>query len=89
MVLRNAFDGLATSSDQTTIRSLLRAILDRLGYVDPTQGAMRVSVTNGTVTTVTTLSNAAAVGGRSADNDQQVQFYMAAQQIRNRITVTP
>ena len=67
---------------------LLQMILERLGQPNPAQGSMRVTVTDGTVTTVSTVSNVAATGGLAANNDQQVQFLMAATQLRNRITVT-
>jgi hypothetical protein len=51
---------------------------------------MRVSLTNnsgGTIATVTTVGNIAATGGWQTNNDQQAQFYLAASQNRNRITV--
>ena len=64
---------------------LLQMILDRLGQPNPAQGSMRVTITDGTVSTV---SNISSVGGFAANNDQQVQFLMAATQLRNRITVT-
>jgi hypothetical protein len=67
---------------------LLQMILDRLGQPNPAQGSMRVTITDGTVSTVSTVSNISSVGGFAANNDQQVQFLMAATQLRNKITVT-
>lgn len=85
MVLRNAFEDLGSTSDLAAIRLLLGMILERLGQPNPAQGSMRVTITDGTVTTV---SNITLAGGLAMNNDQQVQFYSAATQIRNRITVT-
>lgn len=85
MTLRNAFEDLGTTSDLAAIRMILGMILERLGQPNPAQGSMRVSVTDGTITNV---SNVVLAGGFAMSNDQQVQFLMAASQLRNRITVT-
>lgn len=88
MALRNAFEELSTTSDSAAIRMLLQMILERLGYPNPAQGSMRATIADGTVTTVSTVSNISATGGFNTNNDQQVQFFMAASQLRNRITVS-
>ncbi len=91
-MLRNAFENLFSKSDGEQIAQLLRSILDRLGYMDQVNGAMRVSTVVGsvitTITTVTSLSNMAAVGGFQTNNDQQVQFFLASQGNRSKITVS-
>lgn len=95
MALRNLTEGLTTESDAEQIAMLLMAILNRLGFNDPTQGAMRVQTsansvitTVSTVTTLSTLTNQTQTGGLFTNNDQQVQFAIAAGQNRNKIVVT-
>lgn len=90
MTLRNVLGDLESADDSQQVSHLLRAIIDRLGFIDPTNGGMRVSLTNnsgGIITTVSNISNIAATGGYQTNNDQQAQFYLAASQNRNRITV--
>ena len=92
MALRNAFADLATDDDIEKLAYILHGILDKLPYQDAGTGGARAFIANspniGTVTTLTTLTNEAQIGGLQANGDQYVQFQIAYQNIRNRITVT-
>jgi hypothetical protein len=90
MTLRNVFGDLESADDSQQVSHLLRAIIDRLGFIDPANGGMRVSLSlnnGGTISTITTVGNLSSSGGYPTNNDQQAQFYLAASQNRNRITV--
>lgn len=97
MALQSLTGRLATDDQADASLYLLSQILSRLGYLDQSQGAMRVTTMTGsiistvtavtTVTTVSTLSNITSVGGVLASNDQYVQGYLAYGQNRSRITV--
>ena len=77
MALRNLLAGLFTQDDGNKVSQLLRSILERLPFIDPTSAGARVTVQNTvpvsgtlagvtTVTTVTTVSTVSAVAGVTA-----------------------
>lgn len=94
MVLKNAFAGLASEDDIEELAVLLAAIRDRLAFVEPTTASNRAYITNTPNVSVTntpaigTVSNQSQTGGLYTNADQYVQFQIAYQNIRNRITVT-
>jgi hypothetical protein len=87
-----------TEAEQTN--ALLRAILDRLGFLDPALGAQRTTVVNTPAVTLasTTITGTPAVslasttitsvGGLFANADQYAAMNALAAQLRNRIVIS-
>jgi hypothetical protein len=88
MALRSLTEGLASESDLEQIAALLLAILNRIPLQDIANAAIRVNAIGGSLASVTTLSNQTQQGALFTNNDQQVQFALAAAQNRNKLTVT-
>ena len=97
MPLRNAFADLATEDTTQTLLYLLTAILEKMPRVDNADrlvitsveaGSQAVTVSSGTVTTVTTVGNQTNLGGRDATNIPQAIANMGTAHIYNNITVS-
>ena len=97
MSLRNAFADLATEDTTQTLLYLLSAILEKMPRVDNADrlvitsveaGAQAVTVSSGTVTTVTTVGNQTNLGGRDATNIPQAVANMGTAHIYNNIIVS-
>lgn len=89
MALRNLFGAIATKDDISKLALLLRAILDKLPFIDTATAGSRVAV-QGTVPVSGTiaLSNVTSIGGLLANADQYVQMQVPAAALRNRISVS-
>lgn len=98
MTMRNAFANLATETNQLSDRELqegvlyaMLAILEKMPRVDTAdrivtnQETGSVSISSGTVTTVTTVSN---IGGRDAAHASFAMANIGALHIYNNILVT-
>lgn len=97
MALRNAFADLATEDTTQTLLYLLTAILEKMPRVDNADrlvvtsveaGSQAVTVSSGTVTTVTTVGNQTNLGGRDATNIPQAVANMGTAHIYNNIIVS-
>jgi hypothetical protein len=96
MALTAIIDAESQESGLDQIAVLLRAIIDKLPYLDPTNAAARiqvqntppVTITSGTVSAVTALNNITSIGSWSANGDQFVQWQIPAGDLRSRITVS-
>lgn len=93
MALRNLFGAIATKDDISKLALLLRAILDKLPFIDTATAGSRVAVqgtvpVSGTIGQVTALSNVTSIGGLLANADQYVQMQVPAAALRNRISVS-
>ena len=97
MALRNAFADLATEDTTQTLLYLLTAILEKMQRVDNADrlvitsveaGSQAVTVSSGTVTTVTTVGNQTNLGGRDAANIPQAVANMGTAHIYNNIIVS-
>lgn len=101
MTMRNAFANLATETNQLSDRELqegvlyaMLAILEKMPRVDTAdrivtnQETGSVSISNGTVTTVTTVSNQTNIGGRDAAHASFAMANIGALHIYNNILVT-
>ena len=97
MALRNAFADLATEDTTQTLLYLLTAILEKMPRVDNADrlvitsveaGSQAVTVSSGTVTTVSTVSNQTNLGGRDATNIPQAVANMGTAHIYNNIIVS-
>ena len=78
----NLLAGERTSTGEEVVM-LLESILSRLGYPDPGQGSLRVSII-GTTTVVAGVT----AGGFYTTYDQYAAMGQGAQAVRNRINVT-
>lgn len=101
MTMRNAFTNLATETNQLSDRELqegvlyaMLAILEKMPRVDTAdrivtnQETGSVSISSGTVTTVTTVSNQTNIGGRDAAHASFAMANIGALHIYNNILVT-
>ncbi len=101
MTMRNAFANLATETNQLSDRELqegvlyaMLAILEKMPRVDTAdrivtnQETGSVSISSGTVTTVTTVSNQTNIGGRDAAHASFAMANIGALHIYNNILVT-
>ena len=101
MTMRNAFANLATETNQLSDRELqegvlyaMLAILEKMPRVDTAdrivtnQETGSVSISNGTVTTVGTVSNQTNIGGRDAAHASFAMANIGALHIYNNILVT-
>ena len=97
MTLRNAFADLATEDTTQTLLYLLTAILEKMPRVDNADrlvitsaeaGSQAVTVSSGTVTTVTTVGNQTNLGGRDTTNIPQAVANMGTAHIYNNIIVS-
>ena len=97
MALRNAFAEMATEDTTQTLLYLLTAILEKMPRVDNADrlvitsveaGSQAVTVSSGTVTTVTTVGNQTNLGGRDATNIPQAVANMGTAHIYNNIIVS-
>lgn len=105
MTLRNAFEELALDSTAQALKELndtmlymLGAILEKMPRVTGNDQAAvsveggSVNIASGTVTTVGTVSNVAAltnIGGRHTSNLSDAQTMAGTSHIYSNITVTP
>lgn len=80
------------SSDTTEVLLVLNSINGKIGYFDPTTGAMRVAVTSlptlATVTTVSTVNNQSQMAGYSTAYDQYSTMAQMVAPLRSQIVVT-
>lgn len=97
MALRNAFADLATEDTTQTLLYLLTAILEKMPRVDNADrlvitsveaGSQAVTVSSGTVTTVTTVGNQTSLGGRDVTNIPYAVANMGTAHIYNNIIVS-
>lgn len=101
MTMRNAFANLATETNQLSDRELqegvlyaMLAILEKMPRVDTAdrivtnQETGSVSISSGTVTTVTTVANQTNIGGRDAAHASFAMANIGALHIYNNILVT-
>ena len=97
MSLRNAFADLATEDTTQTLLYLLTAILEKMPRVDNADrlvitsveaGSQAVTVSSGTVTTVTTVGNQTSLGGRDVTNIPHAVANMGTAHIYNNIIVS-
>ena len=101
MTMSNAFANLATETNQLSDRELqegvlyaMLAILEKMPRVDTAdrivtnQETGSVSISSGTVTTVTTVSNQTNIGGRDAAHTSFAMANIGALHIYNNILVT-
>lgn len=101
MTMRNAFANLATETNQLSDRELqegvlyaMLAILEKMPRVDTAdrivtnQETGSVSISSGTVTTVTTVANQTNIGGRDAAHTSFAMANIGALHIYNNILVT-
>ena len=83
----NLIAGERTSTGEEVVM-LLESILSRLGYPDPGQGSLRVSIMSGNVGINGGTITVGQMAGFSTAYDQHAAMGHGAQAIRNRITVT-
>lgn len=101
MTMRNAFANLATESEQLTDRQLqegilyaVLAMLEKMPRVDTNDRVMAnieagsVVISSGTVTTVSTVSNQANIGGRDASHVTFAMANIGTAHIYNNIRVS-
>ena len=97
MVLQNAFGDLASGDQIETLAVLLSALLTKMPFQDAGSGGARSFIVNSPnvnvtgisgTTTISSVLNQTQQGGLFSNADQYVQFGIAAQQLRSRITVT-
>lgn len=90
MALKNLFGEIGLESTLQKIAVYLAEIAQNIGRMYPdTSGRMRVNIETGTLTTVTTLTNASQIGGVNASYDQYCQMQMTVNSsIRNQISIS-
>lgn len=97
MALQNVFTGLAGQDDMEQLTAILRAILEKLPFVDPSTASARVTIlgtppvnvtTATTVTTVGTLSNITNIANLAANGDQYTQWQIPFSNLRASLKIT-